>query len=62
MKKWFYVDHSLKGEYLYCGKILKTGVLVFSCEAESIKEADKKYEEFTKKDVTKQPNIGCWCE
>jgi hypothetical protein len=47
MKKYIYHDNSKNGE------------VVFSCYADDILEADKKYEKQMKKKVAKQSFIGC---
>ncbi len=56
---WIYVDHSKKGEYEYNGKVYKDGVKVFSCEAESILEADIRFQKETGIHPVKAPSVGC---
>ena len=60
--KWHYIDHSKKDEYIWNGKVFNDGTLVFSCEAESIGDADFQFMKETGKDVIKMPQIGCRCE
>lgn len=38
------------------------GELVFSCQAETIQEADQLYLKATGKDISKQMDIGCTVE
>ncbi len=60
---WLYVDHAQKGEYEYNGKVYKDGVKVFSCEAESILDADLLFQKETGKHPIKAPSVGCMqCE
>ena len=46
-------------KYLYKYTDNKTKLLVFSCHAENILEADKKFQEATGKNIMQEKYIGC---
>lgn len=55
MKKFLYMDND-EGQWI---EDHWTAPTVFSCQAETITEADELFKQKTGKDVTKMPWIGC---
>ena len=51
-RKFVYIDHSHPEEPF----------VVFECQAKDIADADEQYNDYTGKDITKQPHIGCAVE
>ncbi len=59
MQHYLYLDHE-KEVLIYANKqISMQAPIIFSCYANSISEADKKYKEHFEKDASSQRYIGC---